>query len=289
MLATTGVQMDDNERIATSNLARRAHRIPATTAQIPSNQSLQQAARSFWHERLSHHHHASELIEEVANQFRIDQAVIIGWVNLNNWARPEDDESGARIDQDENVFGVGADSLYQIKGIDRRMSVQELRELAVDPLYPFWCNLRNQYRRPAMTWLETTGAVNPGDIDLDEVQALLDQFPLTINQMAALMCVEPQVFSKYCSYYGIRTQRHAGTIDLTLGQLVHRHPALQQVVVRNSQWLYYRYAIPIHRLARYCNLQWEDLWAMGTRHGCWVLPEDKTLQEVEYLVSHHKL
>ena len=248
-------------------------------------------AYNLWHHNLSHYMCASELRDYVADALHIDSAVINGWISLYSWSRPEDRDANNPDDVDDSLFSLASShDLFQVYGIDRRMTAQELREMAVDPLSDFWSRMRTDYRRPARTWLHGAGYVPLAQIDMAHTQLLLDQFPLTCTQLASILCVEPDIFANYANAKGVKARKDAGSGRIHVGQLACRHPLLAQTLAQHCQYLYRHYAIPILRLSQLCDISWQDLWSLGVQHGNgWILPTANRLSEVERIISSYEI
>lgn len=260
----------------------------ASQEKVSSRGTLQERVHSAWLDLLSHHHCSAELVDAISQSFGIDSAVVIGWVNLNGWPRPEDN-GAPNPEKDEDRFGVASETIYHVSGIDRRMDRQALRDMAIDPLCAFWSQLRTTYRRPTMTWLEITGTTNLSRIDLSQAQSLLNRFPMTLTQLAGIYCASPALFEKFAASQQVTPQSHPGTGSLHTGRLIHDHEILQRIVVAHAQDLYYHYAIPVHRMADKVGLPWDELWAYGVVHGAWQLPHDERMAEIEWLITNHKV
>ncbi|TBW57487.1 hypothetical protein EZI54_07450 [Marinobacter halodurans] len=255
---------------------------------IPSSEQghLLVKSSALWNSYLSNSATSSELIELVSKDLEVDAAVIRGWINLYGWRRPEDEVEGSA---DESLFSVKSDTVYHVDGIDRTMDQNALRDMAVDPLCPFWSKLREKHRRPAMTWLSTLSFLAPIRIDFSLFQNMLDRFFVTIEDLACVFCVEPGLLRRYCDAHGIKQQQYAGVSDVSIAKLVTDNDCLQQVLVHYAQQLYRERAIPIRRVSQNVGLQWQDVWAMGVRHNGWQLPTTETLSEIERSVSNHEI
>jgi hypothetical protein len=236
--------------------------------QVDRDDQLKGQACAFWYDEYTRWPSVFELVDHVAKAFGIQAALVNAWRTTGRWPVPNHDPSCKRfigfIDEDDPS------------------------DYAEDPLHEFY-NRHDELgnRRSALTYLQEGGHLRPSEINLDMVQGLLNRYPITLEDLSTYLCVETRFFAKYARANGV-TEKFTNCPNQPFLSLLYLHDQLMQVVVTHAQALYRKRAVPIRFIACRLNLNWQELWTLGTTKGIWHLPDPETLRELDQYFSSRK-
>jgi hypothetical protein len=228
---------------------------------VQDSLALKARARSFWINNASKWGSVFELSDYTAKLFDVDSSLINAWRTLERWPVPNKDPG-------RKTF-VGF------------FDEDDPRDFANDPLHDFYHHHEKiGNRRSALDYLKAVGFLRPSEIDLDMVQSLLQRYPVSLEDLATYLCVEPQLFAKYARANGIAENSINCSYQPFLS-LLYLHSQLQRVVVAHAQHLYRYRGVPIRFMACRLNLNWRELWSLGAEYGAWQMPSADTLRELD--------
>jgi len=227
---------------------------------------LRLAAKACWMRNHGRFATCEELATHVAESLGgLNVSTIRAWRSFYEWPNPElsqpADSEGARfwrIEEDDDPYAH-----------------------AHDPLEDFYAQYRMKaYRKYMNKYVTITGYNSPSEVDLTEIQAILDQHPITLEKLAIAIGQESDIFPTYARAKGIVEPPHA-QVDVPIGTLIFHHQGFASFVIRHLQHLYHHRGITIRILAGRLGLNWQDLWLLGVRLGYWRLPTPQTFTEMD--------
>lgn len=228
---------------------------------VQESLDLKTKARKFWIENASEWGSVFELSDHIAKHFDVDASLINAWRTVERWEMPSKDPG-------RKTF-VGF------------FDEDDPRDFANDPLHDFYHHHEKiGNRRSTLDYLKAVGFLRPSEVDLDMAQSLLQRYPISLEDLATYLCVEPLLFAKYARANGIKEKLINRPCQPFLS-LLYLHSQLQQVVVAHAQHLYKLRGVPIRFMACRLNLNWRELWALGAERGVWQMPSVDTLRDLD--------